>query len=230
MENLFVIRHGNYSKENGNLTSFGQDQIGILTNKIKNLSLGTNAVIITSTAPRALQTSDIIRNILSIPDIVREPFIWSHPDDAPQLSYYKDQDPSKVMDIVKKFMHNDVVILVSHYEVVNQFPKFFAKEVWNKDLDFPKLEPGEAIHFDLQNEKFKVLDNSDAMMNSKLEILHNLLIIADPRPSLPPELSDYTDDFEEFKASTASCTDSFDPKYIEALRIFRDKLFRNLSA
>lgn len=228
MEHLFIVRHGDFDSQTRNLTDLGKKQISKIAMLIKNL-LGTkSSVIVTSTAPRALESSEIISESTKTQDLVKVDFLWSHPDDAPQLSYYRDQDPSKVMYILKNVMHKDVVILVSHFEVVNQFPKHFMQEMFGKTGDCPSLAKGEALHIDVLKKEFRLLKDIDMSLEAKLWILHTCLVPSGIPDEIPQEISDYTEAFDEFKQSVQGCTDCFGEVYIQALTKFRDILLAGI--
>lgn len=68
----------------------------------------------------------------------------------------------------------------------------------------------------------------EVLLEKKLELLHSLLVPWEGNISLPSELSFYADAFEIFTQTTKECVDGFDPKYIDALRTFRDVLLENI--
>lgn len=230
MEHVFIVRHGDFDSKTRKLTDLGKKQIAKVAIQIRNL-LGTkSSVIVTSTAPRALESSEIISDTTKTQDCVPMEFLWSHPDDAPSGAYYHNQDPSKVMQILQPLMHKDVIILVSHHEVVNQFPKYFMQEMFGKTLSCPKLEKGEALHIDVLKQSFKILKDGDILLDAKLGILHNCLTPSGIPDEIPQELSAYAEAFDEFKQSVQGCADCFAKVYIQALTKFRDVLLAGIWA
>lgn len=228
MEHIFIVRHGDFDSKTRKLTDLGKKQIAKVAIQIKNLLGAKSSVIVTSTAPRALESSEIISETTKTQDCVPVEFLWSHPDDAPSGGYYSDQNPSKVMAILKEFMQKDIVILVSHHEVVNQFPKYFMQEVFGKTSSCPKLEKGEALHIDVLKQSFKILKDGDMLLDAKLGILHNCLTPSGIPNEIPQELSFYTEAFNEFKQSVQGCADCFSDAYIQALTKFRDVLLAGI--
>jgi len=227
MKHLIVVRHGDYAT-GGILSEQGKKQINSIALQLISLQQNQNSVILTSPAPRAQESADIMQQKLGIAELVKVPFFWSDTT-APAPTYYKDRDPYKVMDIINQYSDKDIVIIVSHLELVNQFPRFFAETKLGKYWRLPELQKGQAIHFDIQQKSFKILkDIKESLLNSKLNLLHNLLVITDPRPVLSDELSDYSDDYQEFLEETAFCADSFEKKYTDALAKFRDILLANI--
>ncbi len=227
MKHLIVVRHGDYG-DNRKLSEQGKKQIANIALQLVDLKNNQTSVILTSPAPRALESAEIIQQTLGITERIEIPFFWSDTT-APAPTYYKDRDPSKVMNIINKYLDKNIVIVVSHLELVNQFPRFFAETKLGKYWNLPDLQKGEAIRFDVQTKSFKILkDIKDYLLNSKLNLLHSLLVITDPRPSLPNELSDYTQAYNEFLQETSVCTDCFDEVCIKALAKFRDVLLANI--
>ncbi len=227
MKHLIVVRHGDYAV-GGILSEQGKKQINSIALQLTSLRHNKPSVILTSPAPRAQESADILQQKLGITDCVQIRFFWSDTT-APAPTYYKDRDPSKVMDIINQYSDKDVVIVVSHLELVNQFPRFFAINSLEKSWILPELQKGQAIYIDIQNKSFKILKDIDnTLIDSKLNLLHNLLVITDPRTVLPYELSDYKDDYEEFLQETSVCIDGMDVVYIRALAKFRDVLLTDI--
>ena len=226
MKHLIVVRHGDYAV-GGILSEKGKIQINSIALQLTNLNLSKKAVILTSPAPRALESADIIKQKLGIKDYVEIPFFWSDTT-APTPTYYKDQDPSKVMTIVNEYEEREVVIVVSHLEVVNQFPKYFMQEMFGKIASCPKLEKGEALHIDVLKQSFKLLKDGDMLLDAKLGILHNCLTPDGIPDEIPQELAAYAEAFDEFKQSVYGCTDCFSEVYIKALTKFRDILLADI--
>jgi phosphohistidine phosphatase SixA len=228
MEHVFIVRHGDFDAKTRNLTDLGKKQISKIALLIKNLLGAKSSVIVTSTAPRALESSEIISGITKTHDYVPVDFLWSHPDDAPSGGYYHDQNPSKVMQILQPLMYHDVVILVSHFEVVNQFPPYFMQELFGKKIPCPELKKGEAIHIDVLKKECKLLKDINISLEAKLAILHNCLTPSGIPDKIPQELASYTEAFDEFKQSVHGCTDCFAEVYIKALTKFRDILLAGI--
>lgn len=227
MKHLVIVRHGDYAV-GGRLSEKGKTQINSIALQLANISYLKKSVILSSIAPRAMDSAEIIQQKLGISELVKVPFFWSDTT-APAPTYYKDRDPSKVMDIINKYSDYDIVIVVSHLELVNQFPRFFAINSLEKSWILPELQKGQAIYIDILQKTFKILkDIDDNLLNSKLNLLHNLLVITTPRPDLPDQLSDYISAYQEFLEETVACTDSLDALYIRALSKFRDVLLADI--
>lgn len=234
MEYLFITRHGDFDSQTGNLTTLGKSQIASIAMQIQKYCIDKTVVILTSTAPRALESTKIIAERILIRNIVQEQWLWSG-NDAPSFTYYHNQKPASIIEVIEDkktyqnidILENDVVILVSHYEVVNQFPSYFFMVRLGQTQSCPKLEKGECIQIDTVNKSFKVLkhiDFSNILMNSKLELLHSCLTISGIPENLSSELSEYLEDFKIFKEAIKDCIDSFEAAYIQALTVLRDKL------
>lgn len=225
MKHLIIVRHGDYGTDR-RLSENGKNQITGISLRLVDLNPGKDCVILTSIAPRALDSADIIQEKFGITNYVKVPFFWSD-NTAPSPTYYRDRNPSKVMDIICEYEDIDIVIVVSHLELVNEFPSFFAETQLGKNWNLPELEKGQAIHIDITEKSFRILKRiTNSLLECKLKLLHNLLVITNPRPTLPDELTDYKKDYETFKAETEGLSDPFDSKYITALSKFRDVLIK----
>ncbi|MCF7834877.1 hypothetical protein K9M48_02365 [Candidatus Gracilibacteria bacterium] len=275
MEQLFVVRHGDYAV-GGILSEEGKNQImSHLVPQIRSLirydrkPLPTIAII-SSTAPRAFETAQIIRDgiddfkvrgyeeINPFLGIALCPYLWSANDaENKSETYYSQRNCNKILSILENhdssmdviypdrtikgadtLSNYTVVIIVSHLEVVDEFPLFFIENILRANLDTSPIrnitnnssfKKGEGVYIDILKKEFKLLkDNDDTLLNSKLNLLHNLLVITDPHPDLPNELSDYRNAFQNFLEETSACTDSFDEVYTNALAKFRDVLLADI--
>ncbi|MEI6118423.1 MAG: hypothetical protein WCP92_04210 [bacterium] len=81
-----------------------------------------------------------------------------------------------------------------------------------------------------QREFFNEKENIvlEALLEKKLELLHNCLLPSAVPEQLPKELSIYQDAFSEFQKVAKESIDPFDVLYIEALRQLRDILLANI--
>ncbi|MEI6774610.1 MAG: hypothetical protein WCL18_07685 [bacterium] len=120
MEQLFVVRHGDYDSSTRNLSTKGRNQI--ITNlapQIRGLirydrkPLPTIAIL-SSTAPRAMQTAEIIRNEIdsfkingyneldTYLGIALSPYLWSANDAVNKSeTYYIQRDCEKITSILE---------------------------------------------------------------------------------------------------------------------------------
>ncbi|MAG48020.1 hypothetical protein CL617_05420 [archaeon] len=77
MKHLFIIRHGSYDIDD--LTQFGVKQIEEIAEEMKTI-VGDNSnghYLLTSTAPRAKQTAEIIAKEFDLKDFDRNEELWT---------------------------------------------------------------------------------------------------------------------------------------------------------
>ena len=87
MKHLFIARHGFYGEDH-RIDNFGCRQMELLGEAIKKILNSGSAYILSSTAPRALDSSQVLAVQLSLPSKFEQvPYLWSG-DDAPSDSYY----------------------------------------------------------------------------------------------------------------------------------------------
>lgn len=157
MKHLFIARHGNYGGDDL-INARGIAQMETLGQKIKEILNGGSAYIISSTAPRALGSSQVLSNFLTAPGKFEQvPYLWSGTD-APKDSYYRDRDRDKLIDIVNQYRNKaDGLIVVSHLEVGEDFPEYFFRAEFQKSVRIGEIEKGEAVHIDLGSQVYKLL-------------------------------------------------------------------------
>ena len=269
MEQLFIIRHAEYLSSTGQLSLKGRMQLtSMLLPQMRKLirydrSPIPTMIVVSSPAPRAMETAQIIRDGIDelmldgsgfqnpFFGIVLAPYLWSAKD-APksEKTYYTQPDPSKVISIIQggwnmKTIYPSrecelggivenytVVVMVTHYEVVNEFPLYFIEQYLPANINRSAIKEkadnsfptGEGVYIDLLNKQYSLLRNVDIVLDSKLELLHNCLCIQSMPESIPQVLIQYRKEFDLFKESVQECTDPFDQSYIDALRTLRDKL------
>jgi phosphohistidine phosphatase SixA len=117
MRKIFLVRHADYAfGDDPGLSDLGKEQALNLANKIKaNLNSDNGSVVIwTSSAKRAKETAQIIKQELSLAQITAEEKLWSdkrHPHD---FNWLKNQLNS---------FNGENLIIVSHLEYVREFPE-----------------------------------------------------------------------------------------------------------
>ncbi|HNW09126.1 MAG TPA: histidine phosphatase family protein [bacterium] len=135
MNHLILVRHGDYS-HTGQLNNRGIIQIESLAQKIKMVSNGNRALILTSPADRARQSAEILGRNLSA-QLITENILWSDCDHM--------EDFEGVLELVRaQSDQTETLILVTHYEYVESFPAYFARQELGVDLPCWVIERGEA--------------------------------------------------------------------------------------
>jgi len=157
MKHLFIARHGNYG-EDDLISARGIAQMETLGHRIKDILNGGSAYIISSTAPRALGSSQVLSNILTSPgEFEQAPYLWSGTD-SPKDSYYHDPKPEKLIEIINQYRDKaDGLIIVSHLEVTNRLPGYFFRKEFDKTVALPGIEKGEAAHIDIATQMYQRL-------------------------------------------------------------------------
>jgi len=120
-------------------------------------------------------------------------------------------------DVVNNLNNKDnIIMLEDHHEPDSKY-YILLKKVHKKDNNYTLTESD----FDEIWEKV-----SGSMLEATLNLLHGLLESKDTE--LPDELSEFKDDYNQFKNGVNSITDTTDESYIKALAEFRDALFRKI--
>jgi phosphohistidine phosphatase SixA len=115
---IIVVRHADYERSDSNdkdphLSNYGKSQAKKLGEKIKERVGDANVVIWFSSANRAKETADILKEILSPIVYIEEEKLWSD-------NWHK-YDFDWLEDKIRKFTGMKLVI-ISHLEYVNDFP------------------------------------------------------------------------------------------------------------
>jgi phosphohistidine phosphatase SixA len=87
-ENIFLVRHGRHLHSTGNLTEDGKAQSENAAQELLKMGVGAGAVLLSSDAPRALQTSGIIASLfkgLKVMPSARMRIIGNEPDGVESL-------------------------------------------------------------------------------------------------------------------------------------------------
>jgi hypothetical protein len=151
MKYLILVRHGSYDKYDGRISSFGKECISNLTrNKLKGVvDSNEKTIIISSTAPRALDSAEIISDVLNI-EFEENTILWS------DAEHRKNFD--NVLEMVRSYKEEtDVLILVTHLEYVESFPCFFGRFELGVELDSDEIGKGEAWAIDCKNKTLTLL-------------------------------------------------------------------------
>lgn len=135
MKQLIVVRHGQYGYD-GRLNDCGRVQIGALADKLRSLINGVTVMILTSTVDRARESAEILGSAFGV-GFEEHEILWSensHPEDLPGT-----------LELVRSRKDNaDVLVLVTHYEYVEEFPSYFAREELGTSMHSRLIENGEA--------------------------------------------------------------------------------------
>lgn len=135
---FFILRHGAYDPETMRLNANGKTQIRRLAGLLKPATKGRPVRILTSTAPRALDSAMVLAEALGrLLTLEEHATLWSdnsHPqNDVAALALLRER--SKGMD---------AVIVVTHLEYADSLPAALAKELLGKDVARTEVEKGKG--------------------------------------------------------------------------------------
>lgn len=116
LSTVIIVRHPEYDSKSGSLTPEGIKQASSLamqiTDKIPSIE---NALIVTSTAKRAVETADILSHALRVPVEQSDAFLT----DA-----HTDEDIPAAIEFIKAKQDDyDVIIVVTHLEYADALPR-----------------------------------------------------------------------------------------------------------
>ena len=157
MKHLFVARHGNYGNDD-KLDNLGRKQMETLGKTIKGILNGGSAHIISSTAQRALDSSQILAiQLVSPPEFEQIPYLRSG-SDAPKGSYEWESNNDMVIDIINERREKaEGLVIVTHLEVAESFPTHFLRKEFNEKGRLDGIAKGMAVHFDLEGRAYQYI-------------------------------------------------------------------------
>ena len=141
MKKLIIVRHGDYLPD-GNLSEFGERQLLDLAWKINRLVEGDSAVLISSTAPRAEQSADLLHpRVQGITSYTKNPIFWSEAHRQPNIE--------AGLQIIEE-QTADVVIIVTHFEWGQDLPTAFAERFLQTRFPLKQLNKAQAWVIDCE--------------------------------------------------------------------------------
>jgi len=153
MKHLFVIRPGSYDYDN--LTDRGKEQIETIAEEMKAI-VGENFnghYLISSTAPRAEQTAEIIAKAFGLETFNRDKRLWTSGGNDLRPEALKAIDE---MIEPHKDGH-DIVTISSHCEVTYSYPRHILSNVLKKGGRIREPRKGEGVHFDLEAKTYQMI-------------------------------------------------------------------------
>ena len=151
MKKLIVVRHGLYSNLPGfPLSDAGRKQMASLGSQIRaQHTNGTTPRILSSIAPRAKESAEILAAILGA-EVELEEALWSENGRPVQLD--------KVLSVLSNNGNIDVVIVVTHLEYTYELPEAFGEKVLGARLVTDReLNKGDAWVIDCVEKKIEFL-------------------------------------------------------------------------
>ena len=143
MKQLILVRHGDYF--GNSLSGYGRNQIKLLASKLKPFINGHSVAILTSTAGRACESADILGSFFGV-DYEQHEVLWS--ENRHRENFVE------ALNLVRLNKNKaDTLILVTHYEYVQKFPRYFAEKEMNVHFSSRLIGKGEAWVIDCQQKK-----------------------------------------------------------------------------
>ena len=159
MKHLFLARHGVYNMSDSRVNDEGKKGLGVLSEAIKNILHGSSAHIVSSTAPWAIDSAEILAVRLGIPGkIEREHYLWPRPSGSHE-NFSLDSSWDGVMELIeKRETAADGLILMSHHELFyNGFPSYYIHEKFGGGSDLGLITKGKAVHIDLEGKAYQII-------------------------------------------------------------------------
>lgn len=147
---LLLVRHGDYYNHNQRLNVNGVEQITSIASKLAQIVRDQRIQIISSTAKRASESADIIAKTLNC-NYEQNEIFWSedkHPEDF-----------VSALNIIKSYSDTtDAIIIVTHFEYMAWFPRYFAREYLGKHIESYAIDKGSMWVLDWTNIENITLD------------------------------------------------------------------------
>ncbi|MFA5188157.1 MAG: histidine phosphatase family protein [Patescibacteria group bacterium] len=140
MKTLIIVRHGDYYGPH--LSDCGRNQMKALGEKLQAIINGSSVLLFTSIAGRAKESAEVLGTVLGI-GFEEHEILWSECDHREDL-------PGTLKLVRSRKDEADVLILVTHYEYVDEFPSYFAIQELGVQLRSKLIGKGEACVLDCQ--------------------------------------------------------------------------------
>jgi|GEM_PF-2068108 len=143
---IIIIRHGVYDATD-RLDATGQRQMQALIDPLKQHLAGeSNVLLLTSSAPRAEDSMKILSEGLGLP-YEAHPYFWS------DNGHSQDNFRAKELLIEKATEKKaDVIVLVTHLEYANGFPRYIVAEAGKSFVRYVSMEKGDMLFIDMEKE------------------------------------------------------------------------------
>lgn len=143
MKKLIVVRHGDYGFDN-HLNEKGEGQMKRISEKLREHIKGLSVYILSSSADRARESTEALSRELDIGFEFNE-LLWSDEEHG--------WSNEALLDLIRTKTRVDVIVLVTHYEYANDFPRYFAMfqlKVEDASPFCKRVEKGEAVVIDCE--------------------------------------------------------------------------------
>ena len=140
MKTLVIVRHGDYNGPR--LSDRGRNQMKTLGEKLQTLINGSSVLLLTSIAGRAKESAEVLGSVLGV-GFEEHEILWSE-------NSHRENLPGALELVRSRKDEADVLILVTHYEYVDEFPAYFANQELGVQLRSNLIGKGEAWVLDCQ--------------------------------------------------------------------------------
>lgn len=153
MKHLFVIRHGDHIR--GALTEQARVQVRAVADQMKSIcgEIQVGFYLLSSTAPRAEDTADIIAHAFGITEYTKDDRLRTRSGHL--LSPQELQAIDGMID--PHAVSNDAIAITTHYEVAGQYPPYFLEKEFGRRELIQIPGRGEGIHFDLERRTYQMI-------------------------------------------------------------------------
>ena len=157
MKNLIVVRHGNYIRETGKLSDFGEKQIAKLTPSIYNLKGKFGFAC--SPALRAEDSKIKLIQGLDVPGCLEECVDFGFWEELSNEGDYLDtEEAKKIHERVNKVKNSvDNLILISHFSVATGYSTYFMQKEFEDIRGIENIPMGKAVLVDLIKEDYDII-------------------------------------------------------------------------
>ncbi|MBS3167896.1 histidine phosphatase family protein [Candidatus Woesearchaeota archaeon] len=161
MKKLISCRHGdfNFDPTTGEyrINRDGRTQIERLAQAIKRRIGDSSTTLISSKAPRAIDSAEIIRDYLGLPKFEVIAYLWAANDTPKDIyHYWKDRDLTKLANLIEPRSDSDCLIVVSHHgpaeDIVREVKRLNGIAGKIRELDY-----GGAACLDLELKEYMLL-------------------------------------------------------------------------
>ena len=162
MQDLVSARHGKYS--GARLNDRGKEQMRTLADYIEKIMYGRSIYLVTSTAPRAIDSGEIIADRFGLTDFESLDYLWAGPG-CPANSYEKDESENsdkKLVAIVEdRRKKADGIVVVSHIGVADSLAFRYIAKYEIPLHNYDDMYAGEGIHIDLKSKNAQLIPPRD---------------------------------------------------------------------
>jgi phosphohistidine phosphatase SixA len=149
MKKLIVIRHPKYDNNPEKMNVAGAKQLQFLLPELKR-HVNSKAIVLSSNQPRAAQPAKIIAQNFNIQQMIESEILWSENS--------KPNENDKALSLIKESKGQaEVVIIVTHFEYCNSFPRYFFEHFLGFKENVKFFDKGEACVIDCKNKSYQII-------------------------------------------------------------------------